>query len=143
MDENFNVFLSSMVIGVSIAAPVGPIGLLCFRRTLACGYLAGMVSGLGAASADAIYGMIAGFGLTVISGLLIDYSGLLSVLGGAFLCYLGLRTFFAKPAEIAADAQGSGLLAAYTSTLFLTLTNPLTVLAFVAIFTTLGVVDAG
>ena len=91
--------IRGLIIGFSIAAPVGPIGVLCIRRTLAEGRAAGLISGLGAATADAIYGCIAGFGLTFISNLLIDQQMWLRLFGGAFLCYLGLTTFSAKPAD--------------------------------------------
>jgi len=128
-----------LMIGFSIAAPVGPIGVLCIRRTLAEGRASGLISGLGAATADAIYGCIAGFGLTFISNLLIHQQMWLRLFGGAFLCYLGLTTFLAKPAESAAIIKGNSLLGAYGSTLFLTLTNPMTMLSFAAIFAGLGV----
>ena len=134
--------LRGLVIGFSIAAPVGPIGLLCIRRTLAEGQASGLVSGLGAATADAIYGCIAGFGLTFISNILISQQVWLRLIGGAFLCYLGLKTFLARPAEQASSAQGDGLVGAYGSTFFLTLTNPMTILSFAAIFTGLGVGSA-
>jgi len=128
------LFLQGLILGFSIAAPVGPIGVLCIRRTLADGRLLGLVSGLGAASADAIYGSIAAFGLTFISGFLVDQKLWLGLLGGAFLCYLGVRTFFSPPAQQAPLAQGQGLVGAYGSTFFLTLTNPMTILSFVAMF---------
>jgi threonine/homoserine/homoserine lactone efflux protein len=127
-----------LVIGLSIAAPVGPIGVLCIRRTLAEGRASGLVSGLGAATADAIYGCIAGFGLTFISSFLVSQQVWLRLVGGVFLCYLGLKTFFARPAEQAALAKGKGLVGAYASTFFLTLTNPLTIISFAAIFAGLG-----
>jgi threonine/homoserine/homoserine lactone efflux protein len=136
MDLTF--LLKGLAIGFSIAAPVGPIGLLCIRRTLAEGRLCGLVSGLGAATADATYGCVAGFGLTFISNFLVSQQTWLRLAGGAFLCYLGVRTLLAKPAEQAAPAAGRGLAAAYASTLFLTLTNPLTILSFAAIFAGLG-----
>jgi threonine/homoserine/homoserine lactone efflux protein len=107
------------------------------------GRTAGFISGLGAATADALYGCIAGFGLTFISNLLIDQQVWLRLIGGAFLCYLGLKTLLSKPAEQAAAAQGNGLVGAYISTFFLTLTNPATILSFVAIFAGLGLVSAG
>lgn len=135
--------LRGLLIGFSIAAPVGPIGVLCIRRTLADGRMAGLVSGLGAASADALYGCIAGFGLAFISNFLISQQFLLHLVGGAFLCYLGVKTLLAKPAEQAATAKGTGLLGAYASTLFLTLTNPMTILSFVAIFAGLGLANTG
>jgi threonine/homoserine/homoserine lactone efflux protein len=140
MDISF--LLRGLIIGFSIAAPVGPIGVLCIRRTLAAGRASGLVSGLGAATADAIYGCIAGFGLTFISSVLIRQQGWLRLIGGGFLCYLGLKTFLARPAEQATSAEGKGLVGAYASTFFLTLTNPMTVLSFAAIFAGLGVASA-
>jgi threonine/homoserine/homoserine lactone efflux protein len=136
MDVSF--FVKGLVIGFSIAAPVGPIGVLCIQRTLAEGRASGLVSGLGAATADGIYGCIAGFGLTFVSNVLIGHQVWLRLIGGAFLCYLGLKTFLARPAEEAASAKGGGLAGAYVSTFFLTLTNPMTILAFAAIFAGLG-----
>jgi threonine/homoserine/homoserine lactone efflux protein len=136
------IFLRGLLIGISIAAPVGPIGVLCIRRTLAEGRLSGFVSGLGAASADAIYGMIAGFGLTFISGFLVAQQRWLSLFGGLFLCYLGLRTFFLTPAQAAAPAKTKGLLRNYLSIFFLTLTNPITILSFAAIFAGLGLAES-
>jgi threonine/homoserine/homoserine lactone efflux protein len=135
------IFLRGLLIGISIAAPVGPIGVLCIRRTLAEGRLSGFVSGMGAASADAIYGMIAGFGLTFISGFLVAQQRWLSLFGGLFLCYLGIRTFLAPPAQAAPSAKTKGLLRNYLSIFFLTLTNPITILSFAAIFAGLGLAE--
>lgn len=132
-------FLRGLLLGFAIAAPVGPIGVLCIRRTLAQGLLAGLVSGLGAATADAFYGFVAAFGLTFISSFLIDQQSWIRLIGGLFLCYLGIKTFLAPVAEEAATGAGNGLIAAYSSTLFLTLTNPLTILSFAAVFAGLGV----
>jgi threonine/homoserine/homoserine lactone efflux protein len=140
---DLSLVLRGLVIGLSIAAPVGPIGVLCIRRTLAQGRGYGLVSGLGAATADAAYGCIAGFGLTFISGFLVDQQVRLRLVGGAFLCYLGIKTLLAKPAEEAAEAKGTSLLGAYGSTFFLTLTNPMTILSFAAIFAGLGVAETG
>lgn len=136
MDITF--LFRGLAIGFSIAAPVGPIGVLCIRRTLADGRAAGLVSGLGAATADAIYGCIAGFGLTFISHFLVSQQLWLRLVGGLFLCYLGIKTLLSKPAEQAAHAKATGLLGAYASTFFLTVTNPMTILSFVAIFAGLG-----
>lgn len=130
--------LRGLAIGFSIAAPVGPIGVLCIRCTLAEGRAAGLVSGLGAATADALYGCIAGFGLTFISNFLVSQQLWLRLVGGLFLCYLGIRTLLSQPAKEAAVAQGRGLVGAYVSTFFLTVTNPMTILAFAAIFAGLG-----
>jgi threonine/homoserine/homoserine lactone efflux protein len=136
MDITF--LLRGLAVGFSIAAPVGPIGVLCIRRTLAEGWVSGLVSGLGAASADAIYGCIAGFGLAFISNFLVSQQVWLRLIGGAFLCYLGLKTLLAKPAEQASLGKGNGLIGAYASTFFLTLTNPMTIISFAAIFAGLG-----
>jgi threonine/homoserine/homoserine lactone efflux protein len=131
-------FLRGLAVGFSIAAPVGPIGVLCIRRTITEGRSAGLVSGLGAATADAFYGSIAGFGLTLVSDWLVGQQSWLRLAGGAFLLYLGIRTFLSRPAEQAAPSQRSGLAGAYTTTFFLTLTNPLTILSFAAVFAGLG-----
>jgi threonine/homoserine/homoserine lactone efflux protein len=133
------ILLKGMLIGFSIAAPVGPIGLLCIGRTLARGHRHGLVSGLGAATADAFYGSVAGFGLTFISGFLVDHQVWLRLIGGLFLCYLGLRTLLSRSAGPTATESHRGLLYDYVSTLCLTLTNPVTILAFAAIFAGLGV----
>jgi threonine/homoserine/homoserine lactone efflux protein len=140
---DFGLFFRGLIIGFSIAAPVGPIGILCIRRTLADGRTSGFFSGMGAATADAIYGCVAGFGLTVISAFLIEQRFWLQVIGGIFLCYLGVRTLLSRPATEAAPASGNGLLASYVSTFFLTITNPMTILSFAAIFAGLGVVATG
>ena len=140
MDIDFLV--KGGVIGFSIAAPVGPIGVLCIRRTLAEGRASGLVSGLGAASADAVYGCIACFGLTFISGLLLGQQTWLRSVGGVFLFYLGIRTFLAQPAQQAASFKAGGLFKAYASTFFLTLTNPMTILSFAAIFAGLGLANS-
>ncbi len=137
------LFLQGLIIGFSIAAPVGPIGILCIRRTLAEGRGAGFFSGMGAATADALYGCVAGFRLTVISAFHIEQRFWLQVIGGMFLCYLGARTLRSRPATEAAPAGGNGLLASYVSTFFLTITNPMTILSFAAIFAGLGVVSTG
>ncbi len=138
MDNNF--LLKGLVIGFSIAAPVGPIGVLCIRRTLAEGLAVGLFSGLGAATADAFYGVIAAFGLTVIASLLVSQQLWLGLVGGLFLCYLGVKTFVALPAAEAAISTASRghLLRAYASIFALTLTNPATILSFAAIFAGLG-----
>jgi len=138
MDMPLSFLIKGIIIGFSIAAPVGPIGVLCIRRSLADGRKMGLMTGLGAATADALYGCVAGFGLTAISSFLVDQKMWLGFLGGLFLCYLGIRTFITKPAEKPAEVGGSGLLSAYFSTFFLTVTNPMTILSFVAVFAGFG-----
>jgi threonine/homoserine/homoserine lactone efflux protein len=136
------LFLEGIVIGFAIAAPVGPIGVLCIRRTLADGRVSGFISGLGAATADAVYGSVAALGLTFVTNLLVGGESWLRLVGGAFLILLGVRTFLVRPAERAAPAGRSGLPGAYASTFLLTLTNPTTILSFAAIFAGLGAGDA-
>lgn len=135
-------FLRGVVIGLSIAAPVGPIGVLCIRRTLAAGRGVGFVSGLGAATADASYGAVAAFGLTAVSGFLIGQRVWIQGISAAFLLALGLRTLLSKPAARAAKSDATSLAGAYASVVALTLTNPATILSFVAIFAGLGLANA-
>lgn len=137
MDASF--FIRGLLIGLSIAASVGPISILCIQRTLERGQLYGLVSGLGAATADAFYSSIAAFGLTVISTFLISQHLWIRLLGGIFLCYLGIKTFMTRPAERAAVAQAYNFPGAYLSTFLLTLANPTTILSFIAIFAGIGV----
>jgi threonine/homoserine/homoserine lactone efflux protein len=134
MTTSIALFLRAFIIGISIAAPVGLIGVLCIRRTLANGKTAGFVSGMGAATADMVYGAIAAFGLTAITGLLTDNAFWLRIVGGLFLLYLGVKTFREKPSDKPAEAAADGLWSMYLSTFFLTITNPMTILAFAAIF---------
>jgi len=135
------LFVRGFVLGSTIAAAVGPISLLCIRRTLAEGRLVGLVSGLGVATADATYGAIAAFGLTAITALLVDGRRVLGVVGGLFLLWLAWRTFRAVPGEAATagDPGRRGLPGAYISTLGLTLTNPMSILSFAVLFVGLGV----
>jgi threonine/homoserine/homoserine lactone efflux protein len=140
-----NLLINGAIIGVGIAAPVGPIGLLCIQRTLSEGRIVGLASGMGAATADALYGVVAAFGLTVISAFLVDQRTALALVGGAMLLYFGVRTFLSKPAQEAARPEGyegGSIASAWASTLFLTLTNPMTILMFLAIFAGAGVAQA-
>jgi threonine/homoserine/homoserine lactone efflux protein len=131
-------FLKGLLLGFVIAAPVGPIGILCIRRSLADGQSAGLATGLGAATADAVYGCVAGFGLAAISNFLVGQRFWLGLIGGLFLCYLGARTFFTKSTESASAGDRKGLIGAYLSTFLLTITNPMTILSFVAAFAAIG-----
>lgn len=134
----WNFLIKGIVIGFSIAAPVGPIGVLCIRRSVSDGRRSGLATGLGAAGADAVYGCIAGFGLTAVSNFLIGQRFWLGFFGGLFLCCLGVRTFFSRPTQELDESRKPGLWSAFLSTFFLTLTNPMTILSFVAIFAGLG-----
>jgi threonine/homoserine/homoserine lactone efflux protein len=137
------LLLRGLALGLAVAAPVGPISLLCMRRTLASGFGAGLFSGLGVATADALYGAVAAFGLTVVLDLLVGQRWWLQVVGGLFLCYLGLSTLRSAPAASAATADARRSLQAYASTLALTLTNPTTILSFAALFAGVGLGTTG
>lgn len=157
---DISLFVRGIVMGVAIAAPVGPIGVLCIRQTLTHGVLTGLISGLGAATADGLYGSIAGFGLSTVSDLLVTHNLFLKSIGGLFLGYLGVKTFLTHPAPIRdintrrdTNARDNAipttkkthppLLRTYSTTLVLTLTNPATILSFTAIFAGLGMTNQG
>jgi threonine/homoserine/homoserine lactone efflux protein len=136
--------IQGFLIGFAIAAPVGPIGVLCIRRTLADGRLTGFLSGLGAASADMCYGAVAAFGITALRDFLTSQQFWLRLIGGIFLIFLGVRAFLAQPADKASTVQGKrGLFGAYISTLGLTLTNPATIISFTFIFAGLRLGQTG
>ncbi len=134
--------LKGLVLGFSIAAPVGPIGLLCIRRSLAEGRVAGFVSGLGAATADALYGVVAALGLTAITRGLLAHQSWLQLGGGLFLVYLGVTTLRSTPPAATPRVNAAANpRSAYFSVLALTLNNPTTILSFLGIFTGLGLGD--
>ncbi|MCG8617946.1 MAG: LysE family transporter [Desulfobacterales bacterium] len=140
-------FFKGLLIGFSIAAPVGPIGILTIGRSLKYGPLAGLATGLGAAAADAVYGCVAGFGLTFVSSFLLAWNTQILWVGSLFLCWLGLA-FLIKSREGAPDtpSDANGFTShpkAFLSAFFLTLTNPMTIMAFTAIFAGLGLGMAG
>lgn len=137
MDTSF--FVRGLLIGLSIAATVGPMSVLCMQRTVYRGQWYGLVSGLGIATADAVYGSIAAFGVTLVANFLVGQQLWIRLLGGGFLVYLGIKTLLTRPAAQAATASANGFVGAYVSTLLLTLTNPLTILSFAAIFAGIGV----
>ena len=132
------LFARGLVIGFAIAAPVGPIGMLVIRRTLAEGRLLGLLTGLGAAVADALYGCVGAFGLTFITSFLVGYAFWTKLIGGLFLLWLGISTFRAKPREESTGASNVRYATAFLSTLVLTLANPATILSFMAVFAGLG-----
>lgn len=136
--DGLSLFWRGLWLGFSIAAPVGPIGLLCIQRTLNGGRVQGFVSGLGAASADAIYGVVAALGLASLASFLTSVSFWVRLVGSLFLLFLGVRIFLSRPATTATKSSGSGLLASYGSTFLLTLANPMTILSFMAVFAGIG-----
>jgi threonine/homoserine/homoserine lactone efflux protein len=137
MDLSF--FFKGLLIGAAVSAPVGPIGLLCINRSLTEGRLRGFVSGLGAATADMVFCIIAGFGFTFVSRFLDERALWISLVGACGLVFLGLKIFFSRPVERSCAAMAGDLVHIYVSTFVLTLINPVTILFFVALFTSLGV----
>ena len=131
------------VLGFTIAAAVGPISLLTIRRTLAHGRAYGLASGMGVAAADATYGAIAAFGLTAVTTILVGWRPVLGLVGAAFLAFLAWRTFRSRAAEIAVADDRPGLGGAFVSIFGLTMTNPMTILSFAALFAGFGVVGGG
>jgi len=125
-------------LGFSIAAPVGPIGVLCIQRTLKKGFSSGFVSGLGAATADLFYGSLAGFGALWLGNHLVKLQTPLRLIGGGVLILLGVRAFFQKERDAAAVEASSHLTSDYISTFLLTLTNPITIFSFAAVYGGLG-----
>ncbi len=135
----FVLFGKASVVGLLVAAPVGPIGLLCIQRTLSRGAKIGAASGLGAATADAAYGAIGAAGLTAVIQLFTALSRPLAIFGALFLAWLAIRLLRTPvTTQAAAAATGGGIFAAFCSTLLLTLANPMTVLSFIAVFAALG-----
>ena len=132
------LFFKGIIIGFAMAVPIGPIGIMCIRKTLAEGRLHGLVIGLGAATADMLYGCVAAFGLTVISNTLISQRLWIRLVGGTLLLVLGVKTFLARPSKRKLREQSGGMIMSYLYTVFLTLTNPLTIFAFIAVFAVFG-----
>jgi threonine/homoserine/homoserine lactone efflux protein len=132
------LFIKGLIIGFAIAAPVGPIGVLCIQRSLHDGFKIGLMTGLGAALADGTYGLVAGFGLTTLSSILISYQFWIQLIGGLFLLYLGIKLFFTSPREKQPSKPDRSSWHALGTTYLLTLTNPATILSFIAVFAGLG-----
>lgn len=132
-------FLKGIGVGLLIAIPVGPVGVLCVRRTIFEGRLFGFMSGLGAASADTVFGIIAGFGLTVIRDWLLGWQAELRAAGGLFLLWIGIAGWRRRAVATARPSRSANdLLGAYLTTFALTISNPVTILTFIGIFAALG-----
>jgi threonine/homoserine/homoserine lactone efflux protein len=130
--------LKGLIIGFAMAVPIGPIGIMCIRKTLAEGHSRGLIIGIGAATADSLYGGIAAFGLTFISDMITGQHFWVSLVGGGLLLFLGIRTFRAKRKDPIVPYDNKGLLGSFISAFLLALTNPLTIFAFVAVFAAFG-----
>ena len=131
-------FLKGLVIGFAMAVPIGPIGVMCIRKTLAEGHARGLIIGLGGAAADSLYGSIAAFGLTFVSDMISREQFWVRLIGGGILLFLGVRTFFAKARDQMLPFVKKGFLGSFVSVFILALTNPVTVFAFIAVFAAFG-----
>jgi threonine/homoserine/homoserine lactone efflux protein len=134
-------FIKGLIIGFAMAVPIGPVGILCIRKTLAEGHSRGMIIGLGAATADSFYGSMAAFGLTFISDAIHSQQFWFRLVGGIVLFFFGIRTFYAKRKHTIVPTDTRGLLRSYFSAFFLVLTNPVTIFAFIAVFAAFGIGD--
>lgn len=140
MSETAQLFARTFVIGIAVAAPVGAMGVLCIQRVLSGGFRAGLATGLGIATADGLYAALAAFGIAAVTNALVAFQPPLRIAGGLVLVWLGWRAIASPPAHEAARAKtdGEGPLALYTSAVALTLTNPMTAMAFAAVFASAG-----
>jgi threonine/homoserine/homoserine lactone efflux protein len=142
--ELFYLLVKGLVIGVSVSIPMGPIGVLCVQRTLNRGQLSGMISGCGAAAADSFFALVAGMGLGFLASFFNEQQIMLMLLGGAMLIFLGLRLYFTdviKTVRQPGRNRKSGLLGDFVSVFFLTLSNPVTILFFGAVFAGLNLLE--
>jgi threonine/homoserine/homoserine lactone efflux protein len=135
------IFWKGLILGFSLAAPVGPIGILCIRRTLHFGKISGLFSGLGAAVADALYAALAAFGIGFVSDFLKAQHFWLKLIGAAFLLFLGWRTFFAKYETQTKKISHTTLVNDFISTFFLMISNPILILVFLAVFASFGLAN--
>ena len=133
------LFIEGIIIGIIVAVPVGPLGLLCINRALSLGPKCGLCSGLGVATADTLAAGIAALGITLVSNFLTNHQIMIRLVGGAFLLGVGIKIYMMKPSSRVAPKTVNGLLGAYATTFLLTFSNPVTVLSFIAIYAGWGV----
>lgn len=136
---DYVLFLKCILSGFFLAAPIGPVNLICIRNTLTYGYITGLTIGLGAALADTLYGYAVAAGLSFITDLISRYHLAFRWGGGIFIIYLGLRTLRSAPQDLSSERNSPNLYKLFASIFFLTLSNPITIFAFIAIFSTLGI----
>lgn len=130
--------LKGLIVGFAMAIPIGPVGVVCIRKTLSDGRSRGLIIGAGAATADALFASMAAFGLTFISDVIAAHQFWFSVVGGTVLLVLGVRTFLAKPKDPKRRYDGTGMVRTYFYAFILVITNPVTVFAFIAVFAAVG-----
>jgi threonine/homoserine/homoserine lactone efflux protein len=140
--ESFIFFVKGIVAGFAVAAPVGPVAVLCIRRTMANGLLSGFATGLGAALADALYGMVAAFGISFVADLLSENQFGFRLVGGTVLVIMAARMMLSYQQD-QTDRGSARLAGDFGSALIITGTNPITLIAFGVVFATIGVASAG
>ena len=136
------VFFKGIVIGVVIAMPVGPVGTLCVQRTITQGKINGFLTGLGATTADVVFGLIAAFGLTVVSNFLIDQQEWIRLVGGIIICLIGVQVFSLETQKKIIPITSPNPLNAFGSAFLIAITNPITIITFVVMFAGLGLVGS-
>lgn len=146
MNEVAMTLARGALVGFAIAAPVGPVGLLCIRRTFAHGPSTGLATGLGAAAADAMYGLVAALGVGAVASLLLEHASALRIVGGVLMALLGVASLrrACQPAAAPAAARAptpSGLLGAFGTTFALTASSPMTILSFAGLLAALAPPD--
>jgi len=135
-----SIFIQGMIIGLTLAVPVGPIALMCIQRAVTDGRLHGIVSGIGVATADSFYAGVTFFGLTAISGLIIAHQVSLRLAAGVVLILVGIRIFLTMPAPLIVKTEHETYVKDYLSMVAIAIANPLTLIFFVAILPGFGVV---
>lgn len=140
----FEIAIKSILIGIAVSAPMGPMGILCLQRTINKGLLSGQISGLGISIGDTLYAAIAGYGLSFVADFFIDNQAILRIAGGILLIFLGYKIFNTNPAKELRQQlrrKKNNLIADFFSTLLLTLTNPLTIIFFMGVFAGMAVLE--
>jgi threonine/homoserine/homoserine lactone efflux protein len=132
------LFIKGIIVGISTSAPLGPLGILCIQRTINKGVLSGFVTGFGAAFADIIYASIAGFGISIIADFLREYQIIIRILGGIILLIVGIMIFRSNPVKQIRQQNQQNYFGYFISSLFITITNPITIVVFGAVFASLG-----
>lgn len=134
------LLIKGIILGILVAAPVGPVGVLCIKRSLKYGFITGAIGGFGTAVADSLYAAVAAFGIKIIGDFLTEFATLIKLFGGGFIIFLAIRIYFSKN-ENSSEIKNENPLKTFISTFIITITNPGTIIAFTAIFAGMGILD--
>lgn len=139
------IIIKGISIGIAVSAPLGPIGVLCIQRTMNKGFMSGFISGAGAAAADIVYAIIAGFSITLIKDFLLDNQMPIRIIGGLFLIFIGVKIFMSNPAKQIRKlrAKGNRYFTDFATSFLVTVSNPITIIAFGALFAGFNTVEQG